>query len=64
MNGLVVSMYVCVFAERLNISFVTEEHNSGLPTAEESEAVRIAQEEHKQYLSVPRRLAFSTRALI
>ena len=49
--------------EKLNISFVTEDHNSGLPTAEEREAVRKAQEEHKQYLSIPRRLVLCYSSL-
>ena len=49
-------LYFCLFTvEKLNITFVTDEHNSGLPSAAESEAIRVAQEEHKQYLSVPRR---------
>ncbi|XP_062522770.1 large subunit GTPase 1 homolog [Corticium candelabrum] len=42
-------------AEKLSLRFVTETHNSGIPTAEEADAIRAAQAENRAFLRIPRR---------
>ena len=47
--------FQCVCTEKLSLRFVTETHNSGIPTAEEADAIRAAQAENRAFLRIPRR---------
>nr|XP_060622679.1 large subunit GTPase 1 homolog [Anolis sagrei ordinatus] len=42
-------------AEKLNIKIVSPEAQTGLPTAEEAQKIHELQEQHKQFLCIPRR---------
>lgn len=44
--------------EKLNTTIVTPRYNEGLVSSETAAAIKQAQEEHQQFLRIPRRLAF------